>query len=114
MKEKGNYIMYARATSGDKLNNNKFSVCSVNNITNVLQKKRNNCFVGACAGVRVQKPPRRFSCIWNLISALQSRASPSVATAWWSRGRSATVATATSAGTSAATTPTSPTTGSAS
>ncbi|CAG05554.1 unnamed protein product, partial [Tetraodon nigroviridis] len=45
MKEKGNYIMYARATSGDKLNNNKFSVCSVNNITNVLQKKRNNCFV---------------------------------------------------------------------
>lgn len=38
--------MYARATSGDKLNNNKFSVCSVNNITNVLQKKRNNCFVG--------------------------------------------------------------------
>lgn len=47
MKEKGNYIMYARATSGDKLNNNKFSVCSVNNITNVLQKKRNSCFVGA-------------------------------------------------------------------
>ncbi|KAG7281004.1 hypothetical protein CRUP_016636 [Coryphaenoides rupestris] len=27
-KEKGNYIMYARATSGDKLNNNKFSSCS--------------------------------------------------------------------------------------
>lgn len=51
MKEKGNYIMYARATSGDKLNNNKFSVCSVNNITNVLQKKRNNCFVGTSAVV---------------------------------------------------------------
>lgn len=57
MKEKGNYIMYARATSGDKLNNNKFSVCSVNNITNVLQKKRNNCFVGASAGVPFRSRP---------------------------------------------------------
>lgn len=39
--------MYARATSGDKLNNNKFSICSVRNISQVLEKKRNNCFVGA-------------------------------------------------------------------
>ena len=45
-KEKGNYIMYARATSGDKLNNNKFSVCSVRNISQVLEKKRGSCFVG--------------------------------------------------------------------
>lgn len=45
-KEKGNYIMYARATSGDKLNNNKFSICSVRNISQVLEKKRSNCFVG--------------------------------------------------------------------
>ncbi|KAF5907591.1 disintegrin and metalloproteinase domain-containing protein 10-like, partial [Clarias magur] len=44
-KEKGNYIMYARATSGDKLNNNKFSVCSIRNISQVLEKKRGNCFV---------------------------------------------------------------------
>ncbi|XP_056267898.1 disintegrin and metalloproteinase domain-containing protein 10 [Pseudoliparis swirei] len=44
-KEQGNYIMYARATSGDKLNNNKFSVCSVRNISAVLTKKRNDCFV---------------------------------------------------------------------
>ncbi|KAM7152609.1 disintegrin and metalloproteinase domain-containing protein 10 [Macrochelys suwanniensis] len=44
-KENGNYIMYARATSGDKLNNNKFSICSVRNISQVLEKKRNNCFV---------------------------------------------------------------------
>uniref|UniRef100_A0A669BI53 Disintegrin and metalloproteinase domain-containing protein 10 n=1 Tax=Oreochromis niloticus TaxID=8128 RepID=A0A669BI53_ORENI len=44
-KEKGNYIMYARATSGDKLNNNKFSLCSIRNISQVLEKKRNNCFV---------------------------------------------------------------------
>lgn len=45
-KEKGNYIMYARATSGDKLNNNKFSICSIRNISQVLEKKRSNCFVG--------------------------------------------------------------------
>uniref|UniRef100_A0A8C7V0I9 Disintegrin and metalloproteinase domain-containing protein 10 n=1 Tax=Oncorhynchus mykiss TaxID=8022 RepID=A0A8C7V0I9_ONCMY len=44
-KEQGNYIMYARATSGDKLNNNKFSICSVRNISQVLEKKRGNCFV---------------------------------------------------------------------
>ncbi|XP_063331974.1 disintegrin and metalloproteinase domain-containing protein 10 [Pelmatolapia mariae] len=44
-KERGNYIMYARATSGDRLNNNKFSSCSIGNITAVLQKKRDSCFV---------------------------------------------------------------------
>ncbi|TSK20045.1 Disintegrin and metalloproteinase domain-containing protein 10 [Bagarius yarrelli] len=45
MKERGNYIMYARATSGDKLNNNKFSICSIRNISQVLDKKRFLCFV---------------------------------------------------------------------
>ena len=45
-KEQGNYIMYARATSGDKRNNNKFSVCSIRNISRVLEKKRGDCFVG--------------------------------------------------------------------
>uniref|UniRef100_A0A8C5BY24 Disintegrin and metalloproteinase domain-containing protein 10 n=1 Tax=Gadus morhua TaxID=8049 RepID=A0A8C5BY24_GADMO len=44
-KEQGNYIMYARATSGDKRNNNKFSVCSIRNISRVLEKKRGDCFV---------------------------------------------------------------------
>uniref|UniRef100_A0A674MJ06 Disintegrin and metalloproteinase domain-containing protein 10 n=1 Tax=Takifugu rubripes TaxID=31033 RepID=A0A674MJ06_TAKRU len=44
-KERGNYIMYARATSGDKLNNNKFSSCSIGNISAVLLKKRDDCFV---------------------------------------------------------------------
>lgn len=44
-KEQGNYIMYARATSGDKLNNNKFSICSVRNISAVLAKKKDDCFV---------------------------------------------------------------------
>lgn len=38
--------MYARATSGDKLNNNKFSICSIRNISQVLDKKRSSCFVG--------------------------------------------------------------------
>ncbi|XP_053532755.1 disintegrin and metalloproteinase domain-containing protein 10 [Ictalurus punctatus] len=45
MKERGNYIMYARATSGDKLNNNKFSICSIRNISRVLDAKRSQCFV---------------------------------------------------------------------
>ncbi|XP_052457946.1 disintegrin and metalloproteinase domain-containing protein 10 isoform X1 [Carassius gibelio] len=44
-KEKGNYIMYARATSGDKFNNNKFSICSIRNISQVLENKRSLCFV---------------------------------------------------------------------
>ncbi|KAJ7986135.1 hypothetical protein DPEC_G00347650 [Dallia pectoralis] len=44
-KEQGNYIMYARATSGDKLNNNRFSLCSIRNISHVLEKKRDICFV---------------------------------------------------------------------
>uniref|UniRef100_A0A8C9ZMN2 Disintegrin and metalloproteinase domain-containing protein 10 n=1 Tax=Sander lucioperca TaxID=283035 RepID=A0A8C9ZMN2_SANLU len=33
------------ATSGDKLNNNKFSICSIRNISAVLTKKRDDCFV---------------------------------------------------------------------
>ncbi|CAL1604080.1 unnamed protein product [Knipowitschia caucasica] len=45
LKERGNYIMYARATSGDKLNNNKFSICSIRNISAVLMKKKDDCFV---------------------------------------------------------------------
>uniref|UniRef100_UPI00358EFA1F disintegrin and metalloproteinase domain-containing protein 10 isoform X2 n=1 Tax=Myxine glutinosa TaxID=7769 RepID=UPI00358EFA1F len=44
-KEKGNYIMYARATSGDKSNNNRFSPCSIANISLVLQTKQQRCFV---------------------------------------------------------------------
>ncbi|XP_076011839.1 disintegrin and metalloproteinase domain-containing protein 10 [Genypterus blacodes] len=44
-KELGNYIMYARATSGDKRNNNKFSSCSIQTINYVLEKKKDSCFV---------------------------------------------------------------------
>ncbi|XP_057687379.1 disintegrin and metalloproteinase domain-containing protein 10 [Corythoichthys intestinalis] len=44
-KELGNYIMYARATSGDKLNNNKFSSCSIDSISAILTIKKDRCFV---------------------------------------------------------------------
>ncbi|XP_054626193.1 disintegrin and metalloproteinase domain-containing protein 10 [Dunckerocampus dactyliophorus] len=44
-KELGNYIMYARATSGDKLNNNKFSSCSIHNMSAVLARRKDSCFV---------------------------------------------------------------------
>ena len=37
--ENGNYIMYARATSGDKKNNNKFSPCSLKSVNAVLNTK---------------------------------------------------------------------------
>lgn len=47
--EDGNYIMFARATSGDKRNNNKFSPCSLKSINGVLSAKARNeqgCFKG--------------------------------------------------------------------
>ena len=37
--EDGNYIMFARATSGDKINNRKFSPCSLKSIKPVLLSK---------------------------------------------------------------------------
>lgn len=45
----GNYIMFARATSGDKKNNNKFSPCSLRSINAVLNTKARSvkgCFTG--------------------------------------------------------------------
>ena len=44
----GNYIMYASATSGDKMNNNQFSYCSKDNMTRVIGAK-GDCFVGMYA-----------------------------------------------------------------
>ncbi|XP_026775580.3 disintegrin and metalloproteinase domain-containing protein 10 [Pangasianodon hypophthalmus] len=67
-KEKGNYIMYARATSGDKLNNNKFSVCSIRNISQVLEKKRGNCFVESgqpICGNGLVEPGEECDCGYN-------------------------------------------------
>jgi len=46
--QEGNYIMYARATSGDRPNNNKFSSCSKKSMSAVLQFKartHDGCFV---------------------------------------------------------------------
>ena len=43
----GNFIMFASATSADKPNNNKFSDCSIANMSNILMKRRNECFKGA-------------------------------------------------------------------
>ncbi|CAJ1049197.1 disintegrin and metalloproteinase domain-containing protein 10 [Xyrichtys novacula] len=44
-KEQGNYIMYSSATSGDKPNNDKFSICSIRNISAVLAIWKDDCFV---------------------------------------------------------------------
>lgn len=35
---KGNYIMFASATSGNKDNNNKFSTCSLDSIAKLLDR----------------------------------------------------------------------------
>ena len=42
----GNYIMYARATSGNDYNNDRFSECSIGNISRVLEARKDLCFVG--------------------------------------------------------------------
>jgi len=47
--EDGNYIMFARATSGDKSNNRKFSPCSLKSVKEVLNVKARGpkgCFIG--------------------------------------------------------------------
>ena len=47
--EDGNFIMFARATSGDKYNNKKFSPCSLRSIHEVLTAKARGpkgCFTG--------------------------------------------------------------------
>ena len=47
--EDGNYIMFARATSGDKMNNRNFSPCSLKSVKRVLQAKARGdkgCFTG--------------------------------------------------------------------
>lgn len=114
-KERGNYIMYARATSGDKLNNNKFSVCSIKNISQVLEKKRGSCFVGETLGTTDRSSLRGLTgadvCV--SVCAGQSPGSRSAGTGWWSRARSVTADTAISVKTSAATTPINRTTGNA-
>lgn len=97
-KERGNYIMYARATSGDKLNNNKFSSCSISNISAVLQRKRDDCFVGTLfLFFPPLAEPTRSSLHGIAPVCLQSPDNLFAVMGWWKPKRSATVATATSA-----------------
>ena len=65
----GNYIMFASATSGDRDNNNKFSPCSVKNISAVLDAvadgKKNNCFQesdGAFCGNKIVEDGEECDC----------------------------------------------------
>ncbi|KAK2704288.1 hypothetical protein QYM36_016626, partial [Artemia franciscana] len=69
--EDGNYIMFARATSGDKKNNNKFSPCSLRSINGVLNAKARDsrgCFTEpkrAICGNGVVDPGEECDCGWE-------------------------------------------------
>jgi len=65
----GNYIMFASATSGDRDNNNKFSPCSVKNISAVLDavvdERKHNCFKesnGAFCGNKIVEEGEECDC----------------------------------------------------
>ncbi|GIY72660.1 disintegrin and metalloproteinase domain-containing protein 10 homolog [Caerostris extrusa] len=67
---KGNYIMYASATSGDRPHNNKFSECSIHNISAVLRavfsnEGKDNCFEkddGAFCGNKIVEDGEECDC----------------------------------------------------
>ncbi|XP_071549601.1 uncharacterized protein [Panulirus ornatus] len=69
--EDGNYIMFARATSGDKRNNNKFSPCSLRQINSVLNSKARDakgCFTQpqkAICGNGVVEVGEECDCGWE-------------------------------------------------
>ncbi|CAB3382365.1 Hypothetical predicted protein [Cloeon dipterum] len=70
--DKGNFIMFASATSGDRPNNSKFSPCSVGNISNVLDaigdSKKRNCFstsAGAFCGNKIVEADEECDCGFN-------------------------------------------------
>lgn len=69
----GNFIMYSSATSGERSNNNKFSNCSMRNITNVLHSvisgdEKNNCFEeddGPFCGNKIVEEGEECDCGYN-------------------------------------------------
>lgn len=68
----GNYIMYSSATSGERSNNNKFSICSIKNISAVLQSilsdGKDNCFEvdnGPFCGNKIVEEGEECDCGYN-------------------------------------------------
>lgn len=69
----GNYIMYSSATSGERSNNNKFSLCSIRNISSVLHAilsadSKDNCFEvdnGPFCGNKIVEEGEECDCGYN-------------------------------------------------
>jgi len=69
----GNFIMYSSATSGERSNNNKFSLCSIRNISSVLHAilaadSKDNCFEvdnGPFCGNKIVEEGEECDCGYN-------------------------------------------------
>lgn len=69
----GNFIMYSSATSGERSNNNKFSSCSIRNISSVLHAtlgpdSKDNCFEvdnGPFCGNKIVEEGEECDCGYN-------------------------------------------------
>lgn len=69
----GNFIMYSSATSGERSNNNKFSSCSIRNISSVLHSilsadSKDNCFEvdnGPFCGNKIVEEGEECDCGYN-------------------------------------------------